>query len=391
MAKPKKPAAPLPPTLEPERALSRLRWLVKKGTALAEAAPISHEQHSGWQSALEAVMNEVFGEGSSTGNSIAHAGSNVPLAMGMSAKNWEDHRLGRLRTQLAKLHAQIELREHQSASAAVADATEKPATSSGIRVFISHRATDQALAEALVDCLNAALVIPPRSLRCTSVTGYKLDVGDDGPDVLRENIRESALVVGLITDQTLDSAFVVMELGAAWALKKRTCPVLAPTVPFGSMPDAIRGTHAIRTTDVDGIGNLIDVVAREADFERKDTPSTTKAVTAFVARATELAAAALKRDAPDDTDALPLVSDDEQAIVRLKAWLRNAPMDEMRQEIRYATMDSKLRLAPGMAAKHLITIASATHDVDVKSTESVLFKARPREEKHGYRLEGGGF
>jgi hypothetical protein len=248
----------------------------------------------------------------------------------------------------------------------------------GIQVFVSHRATDAELAEGLVKCLEGCLEIPDGTIRCTSVTGYRLDVGDDGPAVLRSNLKGCKLVIGLLTEQSLESAFVIMELGAAWAFEKRTCPILSPEVPFAAIPAAIGGTHAIRTTDPDEIMNLVEVIARETGFSKRNMSSINKAVRTFVARATELAAAAIKI-ASDDAEPRPIAASDEEAFVRLKSWVKNVGLMRMEQEIVFARIDNELRLASGMTAKHIINAAREFFDVDVKSKESILFKRKPQE------------
>ena len=105
----------------------------------------------------------------------------------------------------------------------------------GIRIFISHSAKDVALATALVHCLEASLELPDGVLRCTSVHGYKLDPGDNADTSLRQSIEDCFVVVGLITPSSIQSGYVVMELGAAWGLRKKTYPVLGNGADFKSL------------------------------------------------------------------------------------------------------------------------------------------------------------
>jgi hypothetical protein len=56
-----------------------------------------------------------------------------------------------------------------------------------VRIFVSHSSEDVEMATKLVLLLEASVAIPDRSLRCTSVPGYKLEAGDDRAEVLRSN------------------------------------------------------------------------------------------------------------------------------------------------------------------------------------------------------------
>lgn len=105
-----------------------------------------------------------------------------------------------------------------------------PVNSDFPKVFVSHAAKDAVFAKALVDCLEACLEIPDKTIRCTSVPGYRLAPGDDADEVLRDNLARCSVVLGLLTDDSLASGYVVMELGAAWGLKRTTCAILAPAI-----------------------------------------------------------------------------------------------------------------------------------------------------------------
>jgi hypothetical protein len=78
--------------------------------------------------------------------------------------------------------------------------------------------------------------VPDKAIRCTSVSGYELAVGDVGDEVLRANLEQCSVVIGLLTEESLNSGYVIMELGAAWGLKKTTCALLAPSIDFERMP-----------------------------------------------------------------------------------------------------------------------------------------------------------
>jgi hypothetical protein len=152
----------------------------------------------------------------------------------------------------------------------------------GIRVFISHSAKDAALAKAFVDCVEACVEVPDKALRCTSVSGYRLAPGDVSDEVLRDNLEQCSVVVGLLTEESLRSGYVVMELGAAWGLKKTTCALLAPRVDFDSVPGPLSRRHAVMTDSDHDIVSVMEVIAEKTGWPLRNRARSTAAVRTFV-------------------------------------------------------------------------------------------------------------
>lgn len=155
-----------------------------------------------------------------------------------------------------------------------------------IKVFISHSANDSTLAKAFVDCLEACLEVPGKAIRCTSVPGYKLAPGDVSDEVLRDNLEECSVVVGLLTEQSLSSGYVLMELGAAWALKKTTCALLAPSIGFNRLPGPLARVHAIKADSDHDLASLMETIAETTGLTLANRAKSTAGINAFV-RATK--------------------------------------------------------------------------------------------------------
>lgn len=137
-----------------------------------------------------------------------------------------------------------------------------------ISIFISHSGTDAKLAKALIDLIQAAVVVPDSAIRCTSVDGYKLDGGDDAPGVLRSNLRDCSVVLGQLTKASLNSSYVLMELGAAWAFEKTAIPLLGPGVAFQDLPGPFRDIHALKMDSDSDMAGLIDTLVKRTGLSR---------------------------------------------------------------------------------------------------------------------------
>jgi hypothetical protein len=118
-----------------------------------------------------------------------------------------------------------------------------------IRVFISHSSPDKALANRFVRAMRAAINIPTREIRCTSLPQYALPVGSRVSSRLRTEIEGADVVVGLITPKSLQSSYVLFELGAAWGKGRRTFPLLAKGVRTNSLPELMKEINYVSITE----------------------------------------------------------------------------------------------------------------------------------------------
>lgn len=117
-----------------------------------------------------------------------------------------------------------------------ADATEKRPMPQ-VRVFISHSSRDVEVASALIQLLRDALSLHPDAVRCTSVDGYRLPAGANTKERIRSEIFEAEVFLGLISNESLRSTFVLFEMGARWGADRHLIPLLVG----GFTPAALTG------------------------------------------------------------------------------------------------------------------------------------------------------
>jgi hypothetical protein len=89
-----------------------------------------------------------------------------------------------------------------------------------IKLFISHANGDAALAKAVTVLFQQALRLQDVEIRCTSVTPYNLPAGANTDSTLRKEIKQAKLVVGILTEDSAESYYVLAEMGARWAIDK---------------------------------------------------------------------------------------------------------------------------------------------------------------------------
>jgi TIR domain len=96
------------------------------------------------------------------------------------------------------------------------------------RIFISHRHKDRDLGNALVELLRAAFDTETDDILCTSAQSHMLRGGrEPTQDQIRRAISNAQVVLGILTPDTKESSYVLMELGASWGQKKHCFPLLA--------------------------------------------------------------------------------------------------------------------------------------------------------------------
>ncbi len=97
-----------------------------------------------------------------------------------------------------------------------------------------------------VRALEAYMVIPDHAIRCTSLPGYKLRSGSHTSTTLRAELNEAEIIIGVLTPESLESGWVMFELGAGWGAQKWVVPLIAG-VDYDSIPGPLKessATHA---------------------------------------------------------------------------------------------------------------------------------------------------
>jgi hypothetical protein len=111
--------------------------------------------------------------------------------------------------------------------------------------FVSHTHADEWIAKALVDMIEGRYLIPGGELRCTSLAGYKLELGNAPEIVLKEELGAAQFVIGIVTASSLQSPWVISELGATWGLRKALGLMLFPGVGDTHIPTLFRNLVSV--------------------------------------------------------------------------------------------------------------------------------------------------
>lgn len=153
------------------------------------------------------------------------------------------------------------------------------------KLFVSHCSADHRLVEKLTTLLEKTLDVPSltnheKAIRCSSIDEYKFAFGTSPKDKIPEEIKESYFIC-LLTPRSLQSTWVMFELGAAWGLDRTVVPLLFD-LDFDNLPAALKNILAVKINMKNDIYGLIDQIARELNWNKKGSERINHAVEDFM-------------------------------------------------------------------------------------------------------------
>jgi hypothetical protein len=154
-----------------------------------------------------------------------------------------------------------------------------------VSVFISHSSNDADLAEALVDLLRFGIGLTERDIRCTSVDGYRFKVGADTDAQLKKEVKGSKTFIGLITPSSIESAYVLFELGARWGADLHLSPVLARGADASFLRGPLTKLNALNAVEEGQMHQLVSDIANEIGKEAASAAVYGKALKKVIAAA----------------------------------------------------------------------------------------------------------
>lgn len=165
-----------------------------------------------------------------------------------------------------KHYYEIDLKLYAQEIEDAADRGKKQTTLKGkeqmmLDIFICHSSADVKIAKALIDLLRNALNIPAKGIRCTSVPGYKLPAGASVNEQLQLEIYEARSFIGLITEASLASTYVLFELGARWGAGKHLIPALAAGADSTILKEPLKSRNSVRCDIAADVYQLIEDIA----------------------------------------------------------------------------------------------------------------------------------
>jgi hypothetical protein len=295
--------------LKPAKIIAVLTDVIQRGQSILLGKRAKSDYPS-WSRLADAAATQCFGARSNT----VFALSNV------DGDSWlkEDY-VGDLKSKLEILEADLTVAKLTAdVDAKVEPEKAKSKSRPLLDVFLSHCKKDELLADALVELLRDCLELPRGKIRYTSGTGYRYAPGIDHDDEIRREVIECKVFIGLLTPNSIQSPYVLFELGARWAAEKqdaekRIAPLMACGVNPDDLPGPVKGKNAFHASKKQELHEFVEKIATYlGKHQLAMSGSMSK-----IAKVVELAGASksqspVKHPTPDASD-VPLL---------VKRWIR---------------------------------------------------------------------
>ena len=144
-------------------------------------------------------------------------------------------------------------------------------------IFVSHSHKDGEIVSAILELLGAGTEIQQGEILATSQAGMRIPGGARWADYLQARLKDTPLVVIVITENYLASSFCMVELGALWVQDKKLVPLLIPPVATGDLKHVLADIQVLRL-EAEGLAEarravaevLGETVTNEADWPAAD-------------------------------------------------------------------------------------------------------------------------
>ena len=128
-------------------------------------------------------------------------------------------------------------------------------------IFISHRSTDKAIADMLVDFF-AGTGIPRDSVFCSSLPGN--DINERISNEVKTALKNSAVNIAILSVDYYQSTYCLNEAVVLWYRDVPVVPIALPEIDYEKMYGFLNSDYKLRRLDSDtDVSYILDTV-REA-------------------------------------------------------------------------------------------------------------------------------
>lgn len=130
-------------------------------------------------------------------------------------------------------------------------------------IFISHSSQDAETAKLLIDLLKTSLNLSASQIRCTSVNGYRLPAGASTDETLKKEVHDCKVLIGLISPNSINSAYVLFELGARWGASLPLIPLVTSELGSELLKGPLSGINALNCCESAQLQQLVSDLKAE--------------------------------------------------------------------------------------------------------------------------------
>lgn len=111
-----------------------------------------------------------------------------------------------------------------------------PSDDTAAKIFVSHSSKDEGLVRDFVDrILLLGLNMQNEDIFCTSIEGMDIKSGEDFRNKIKQQLKESEIIIQLITENYKQSEVCLNEMGAAWVLNAKVIPFIVEPIRYDNV------------------------------------------------------------------------------------------------------------------------------------------------------------
>ncbi len=130
-------------------------------------------------------------------------------------------------------------------------------------IFISHSSEDAEIAKLIIAVIKSALNLPSNRIRCSSVDGYRLPTGATTDEQLKVEVNDCKVLIGVISQNSMSSAYVMFELGARWGQSKPLFPIVIGATGVELLKGPLAGINGVNSSNTSQVYQFIEDLAAQ--------------------------------------------------------------------------------------------------------------------------------
>lgn len=180
-------------------------------------------------------------------------------------------------------------------------------------IFISHRTTDRAIADMLLDFFIAT-GIPREKIFCSSLPGN--DVRERISVEVKEALQNSCLNIAILSDDYYKSAYCLNEAGILWFEKVPVIPVALPEINHENMIGFLNDDYKIRRLDnMDDLAYIYDTACEKSASSQSKARIVTVESQKLIAKYRQLISARPQVQVAEHPRIFDVTTDDERIVL----------------------------------------------------------------------------
>ena len=186
-------------------------------------------------------------------------------------------------------------------------------SSNDSKIFISHRSSDGAIADALFDFF-VATGISRDKIFCSSLPGN--DVKEKISVEVRETMKNSCLNIAILSDEYYKSAYCLNEAGILWFQDIPVIPIALPEIQPTDMIGFLNDDYKIRRLDnADDLAYIYDTACAASTSNQAKASVVTAETRKIILKYQQLISSQSHPQKPASEVSLDITTDDERIVL----------------------------------------------------------------------------